>query len=204
MLKWQRESYPSQRSSTKNTILLTSFVAFFNLTHTINGYTRFYIAKSAEFWRALPISTQGTLPCVRKGGQKNWRRKWPQIQPLWWPIWCVGWHPRIPHIDQRWAGQLTVYTRFLFLNKNLVFINRFTNQIFKCSFIEDNAQGETQIITNPLSLQLVTFSNFFKWKERATKGGHKEGDWFFCSICFGNLNLLHSFAYSTCKSLPTK
>lgn len=51
-----------------------------------------------------------------------------------------------------------------FLNQNLFFINRNTNQNFKHSFIEDNAQGVTWIILNLLNLQLVIYLNLTCFK----------------------------------------
>lgn len=53
--------------------MLTSFVAFPNLTHTINGYTRFLSRpNSTAFWRAGPVSTQCTLPrCIKRAGKRE-------------------------------------------------------------------------------------------------------------------------------------
>lgn len=50
----------------------TSFVAFVNLTHTMNGYTSF-LSKPASpaFWRADPVSTPCTLPGCIKGQKKQ-------------------------------------------------------------------------------------------------------------------------------------
>lgn len=108
-------------------VLLTSFVAFFNLTHMMNGYPGFlFKPNSTQFWQANTASTQYILPTFNKG----WWAKNLKAEII---------SHSNPHDNSvNTCGGRTIKGLYQ-LKKKTFFIIRNINQSFKLTFVEDNA-----------------------------------------------------------------
>ena len=56
-------------------------MVFLNPTHRISGHTDFLQSQTVQFWWADCISTQRTVPCFNKGGQKTGGRDGLPVNP---------------------------------------------------------------------------------------------------------------------------